>query len=413
MKSSEIFDNYAKIALEQGLISEAEDKTNPRYDTHDISAIEMLYGVKPNGKDEKHIMEQAHPNPAVVAPAHDKVNGLVENELERQDIMVGIARKPTTGNLGAKRYVQAKEDLLNEVVKIGFLLDRENQEDLMVLADQCGTKITKTAWAPLGIAAWKIVAALLAATAGSGAYLSYKGNHPNSQGFVADLDHALEEVLDALDMDGSTTWDIDDYPQLQATLQPLVSKLQKLKTLYNEFEAHRQDITRTLLQFKSESDINEKRKIIVQNAQNLTNSAKYDKIIKSMDTLMEVGRAVQDAIPDAAKEFMNARGKYEKNDSWWSGIKDLYYYAIQSDAEDAADALLVLAGSIPVLLDEVSQTKLKLDQVRSLNVPNIPDNKSQVEELMNGDAPKNQSDEDQSEPGKPTVQKQRQLPSWA
>lgn len=404
MKSSEIFDNYAKIALEQGLISEAEDKTNPRYDSHDISAIEMLYGVKPNGKDEKHIMEQAHPDSAVVAPAHDKVNGLVENELERQDIMVGIARKPTTGNLGAKRYVQAKEDLLNEVVKIGFLLDRENQEDLMVLADQCSERIVKEAALPaIGLAGWAIVSAVITALS-VGGYAAYKGNHPDSQGFVVDLDKALVEVLDALDMD-DRTWDVGDYPELQSVLGPFVSNLQKLKRIYGDFEVHRQDIIRTLLQFQSESDVATKRKIVIQNAKDLVGSAKYEKIVKTMDSLKEAGQAVQEAIPMAAEQFMGARGKYDKDSGSFSGLKDMYYGVVQSDAEDAADALQVLASSIPVMLDEVNATKTKLDQLRSIS--NSSDAKSQVEELM--------SDEvgGQSEPGKPNVKKPQQRPQWA
>lgn len=401
MKSSEIFDNYAKIALEQGLISEAEDKTNPRYDSQDLSAIEILYGVKPNGKDEKHIMEQAHPESVVVAPAHDKVNGLVENELERQDIMVGIARKPNTGNLGAKRYVQAKEELLNEVIKVGFLLDRNNQDDLMAFADDCADRLVKEALAPLGVAGWLIVSGIITALS-VGGYAAYKGNHPDSQGFVPDLQNALEEVMDALDMD-DRTWDVGDYPELQSVLGPFVNNLQKLQRSYTEFDTYRQEIIKTLLQFQSESDVQSKRKIVIDNAKALVNTAKYSQIIKVMDALQAAGQSVLEAIPGAAEQFMGARSKYDIDSGPMSGLKDLYYEVVQSDAEDAADSLNVLASSIPVMLAEVTATKQKLDQLKSIS--GHSETGSQIEELMQDEAPK---------PGAPNQTPAKpQRPQWA
>lgn len=178
---SEIFDEYARIATEQGLVKKAKDepkKSNPRYDSLDLEAIEMLYGIKPNG-DEKHIVERAHPDSVVVAPAYDRVNGLVENLLERQDIMVGIARKPNDGKSVQRRYVVAHDELLNEVLKTAFLLDKKGENDLMKLADTCAARLSddlvKTAWSwsdfgeALGVGGVAVGAGALTSWLGAGA----------------------------------------------------------------------------------------------------------------------------------------------------------------------------------------------------------------------------------------------------
>ena len=177
LRSSEIFDNFAKIALDKGLISEAAEgviktvlaeSTNPRYDSKTLSDIEILYGVRPNGKDEKDIIGQAHPESVVIAPAYDRLNGLVENVKERHDIMVGIAMKPHQGKLTGHKY--AKQDLLNELIRLGTFLDSKGQEDLMSLADGCTEKLTKEAatWkdvTQLGVGGAALTAAIYAATA--------------------------------------------------------------------------------------------------------------------------------------------------------------------------------------------------------------------------------------------------------
>ena len=141
---SEIFELYTEIAKEQGLIDtsnvkKAYDEETSRYE---ISTVEALYGVQPNGEEE-HIMEQAHPNPAIVAPAYDRVNGLVENNLERQNIICDIVSKPNDGLLVQRRYVHAKNDLMIELIKSAFLLDRNDEYEMMKLADDCASKLAR------------------------------------------------------------------------------------------------------------------------------------------------------------------------------------------------------------------------------------------------------------------------------
>lgn len=146
MVRSEIFEEYAKIALEQGLLSLAEK--GPRRGSDDISTVEALYGIKPNGKDEKPLTEQAHPEPVIIAPSYDRLNGLVENNQERQDIMIGIITKAPQAKLTQHRYAQTRTDLANELVALGFYLENQNEENLTVLADSCAERITKIALIP-------------------------------------------------------------------------------------------------------------------------------------------------------------------------------------------------------------------------------------------------------------------------
>jgi len=169
MRRSEIFDSFVKIAEEKGMLSKDYhdskkklEKTG-RADSLDISAIEALYGVKPDApKDmeyKKNIMEDAHPNSVVISPSYDKLNGLVENNNERQNILLHIVQKTPDGLLTQRKY--AEKELLLALVRIGNDLDNRNQDELRLLADSCleevhgkvGFKKEAFVWIVVGIAA--------------------------------------------------------------------------------------------------------------------------------------------------------------------------------------------------------------------------------------------------------------------
>jgi hypothetical protein len=228
---SDIFEEYAKIAVAQGIVKEAslekkaEEETNPRYDSLDLDAIAMLYGVKPNG-DEKHIVEQAHPEPVVVAPAYDRVNGLVENLLERQDVMHYIATKPNHGKHIQERYVKAHQELVNEVIKAAFVLDRDDEHELMAFADNCTERLTKSAGLPLvGIAIG--VVSLLAAT---GLINNFGGEI--DKGVVLNSDRAMEE-LDELK---------DNLPKLSPMITSLIEDIAYVKSLNEDLTNYNVDL---------------------------------------------------------------------------------------------------------------------------------------------------------------------------
>jgi hypothetical protein len=145
---SEIWDEFEKIAIAEGLVSVAEDepttKSPARYDSLSDDAIRFLYGLDPegifHGKDK---IEVAHPDTVVIAPAYDAMNGVFENQNQRQAIMAYIATKTPNGNLTHRRYVAAKNDLINSLIRAAFTLDHSGDESLMSLADSCSVRLDK------------------------------------------------------------------------------------------------------------------------------------------------------------------------------------------------------------------------------------------------------------------------------
>jgi hypothetical protein len=145
---STIFDEYAKIAEAKGLVKIAQETESkelkkyksddhPRVGSDDISTIEALYGVKPDSplKYKHNIMESAHPKAVIIAPSYDKINGLVENNIEQQTISINIVNKPTDGIPNYTKYAQ--KELLMELVRIANDMDNQGKEDLRKLADEC------------------------------------------------------------------------------------------------------------------------------------------------------------------------------------------------------------------------------------------------------------------------------------
>lgn len=172
--SQDIWDDFEKIAIAQGLISEGEkedEKPKSRTGLAD-DAMRFLYGIEPDGifKD-KDIIEVAHPDTVVILPSYDAMNGILENENQRHDVMTYIALTNPNGKT-TKRYVVAKENLMSSLVKAGFLLDNKNETELMTLADECAMGLKKKsdditnyfvkeanpiAWGAIGIAAGAVV----------------------------------------------------------------------------------------------------------------------------------------------------------------------------------------------------------------------------------------------------------------
>jgi len=179
---SDIWDEFEKIAVAQGLVVEAEEdggqrKTPVRYDSLSDDAVRMLYNVEPESIfKEKDIIEVAHPETAVVTRTYDAMNAVVENVNQRQDMMAYIAQKMPNGHLTYRRYVAAKQELLNSLIRAAFTLDNQDDEKLMAFADSCAErlekkseKIVKEAIAPLAVGLIGGAAALL----GAGWYALY------------------------------------------------------------------------------------------------------------------------------------------------------------------------------------------------------------------------------------------------
>lgn len=243
---SDVFDNFVKIAQEKGMISRDPDKTkkmlekNPRADSLDISAIEALYGVKPNlPKDmeyENNIMEDAHPNSVVISPSYDKLNGLVENNVEKQNILLHIVNKTPDGLLTQRKY--AEQEFLLSLVSIANDLDNKNQDGLRALADTCLSQasqstLKKKAQDPITLGLIGVVALL------GGLYLQ-QHLRMISDGFERDYQKLIAEIDDLINSNDSLQTQLGGgysyKPDFIREMQNFKSKLNKYYGLFKRIE---------------------------------------------------------------------------------------------------------------------------------------------------------------------------------
>lgn len=389
-RHSDVFEQYTKIILDKGLVKVAESE-----DAKDsgVSAYTLLYGVNPNKDQKLDIIDQAHPDPVIIAPAYDKVNGLVENIKERKNIMMHIVNKPVNGLLMNHIYAKASEDLLNEVIKISFMLDRENEEQLMKLADNClaeivanDEEIAKVAAKSSGSSASVAGAAALVAKGGSTLAITvgvvavvaalwgslYVTNNPSTQGLKNDIDRTLEEMQEA----------VDDYPQLGSVISSFVEKLSNLKGAYVAIMQENDSIANMLLDYNSTGSKDEKYKEVTDNVMKYVDSGRLKNSKKSLEDFKNNCKNVSKAIPMLVEIFRNADNRYEESDSdWWHGIKKLWRgYVLNSDAEDAARMLELLAKSLNDA-DKMASTQSKyLSELESVKTTA----QSQLEQLIDG-----------------------------
>ena len=238
MTRSEIFDSFVKIAQEKGMISEdAPEKAqkklekDPRADSLDISAIEALYGVKPDlPKDmqyKKNIIEDAHPNSVVISPAYDRLNGLVENDQERQNIILNILSKPPHGHLIQPKY--AEKELVLSLVRLGNTLDLQHNDQLRALSDTCLMQVTDRQ--PIKKQAWVWIAAGVAAALGA-LYVQQHMGFVN-EGFQKNHEKLIAEIDDLLN--SNSDWGVG-Y-QYSADFKSMVSDFRtKLMSFYNLYQ---------------------------------------------------------------------------------------------------------------------------------------------------------------------------------
>lgn len=279
---SDIFNEYAKIMEDQGLLKNAqrssEAKTRPQ--GIDPEAIQMLYHVKPNGKDEKPIVEQAHPEPAYVAPAYDRMNGLVENVQERQNMMIEIMEDPQHGKLTQHRYVKANNELLQELIRVATFMDNRNQEDLMKLADSCAQNLTefkKKAFLPA--IGW--LAAAKAAgwiTAGLSAYTALSNNLNLSAGLINDADALISEAEDILSPEWYVVEDDGISAEVSRHVSQLVSLAGKIKAKAVRAHKMRHALTKTL--GKANESVEQETEITDKSAEKLVNNEYHDSLVK-------------------------------------------------------------------------------------------------------------------------------------
>ncbi len=178
MRHSEVFDNYIKIAEEKGLTSRDSSKL---YDVKTDSIKDMQY--------KNNIMEIAHPNSKIISDSYDKINGLVENNIERSNIINRIVQKTPDGLLTQRKYAQ--KELLLSLVRVANDLDNRKEKKLQKLADSCleqtSKQIKKEAGLFIPLLVAGLVAGLWAQQHTNDANRGFEQNHNNLVGRINDL----------------------------------------------------------------------------------------------------------------------------------------------------------------------------------------------------------------------------------
>lgn len=238
MRRSEIFENFVKVAQENGLVSSDDSfrklENNPRADSLSADDIKKLYNITPNTLKEmsykSNIMEIAHKEPVVVSSAYDKLNGLVENNIERSNIMQRIVHKPTNGLLTNTKYAQ--KELLLSLVRIANDLDNNNNVKLQVLADSCLKQASYNPNKPVVKTAggWLIATGVAALV---GAVYVQQHTADADKGFRRNHENLVEKIDDLISDNSDWGWGYDVRDDFKDELENFKDKLNSFYDLYD------------------------------------------------------------------------------------------------------------------------------------------------------------------------------------
>lgn len=343
-KRSEIFESFAKIAVEKGLIEvNAESRTEEEKlkDSNYKANIKALYNVDIDSGD---LFEKAHPKSVIVSPSYDKVNGLFENERERHNIMVGIALKQPSGNLLGQKYADAHDDLLGELVRLGFSMDNKNIDDLRILADSCSERITKKAFLPL-------IAGGIAATLALIAIINHTS--PSDQGVYNNCEKAIVEIKEVK----------PKLPQISDRIDKLLSDLNSLQELSHEY--------------------NSLGSIDASTTEKLVDAAnKHQDKISIAKKYKTACAYMSGEILSYISLINSYKMTEERNYDWWQKIKNVTELLTGNDKEDAVLALQTLQESLKDSVKEANQfMESAKEQEPSLMaaISNMPENAEKTE----------------------------------
>lgn len=266
MRQSDVFDNFVKIAQEKGLVTSspalaATEKTRKklektrRADSLSIEDIEKLYNVKPNKSDKRNIIEEAHPDTVIVAPSHDKLNALVENENQRQDITLHILNKIPNGNMTHHKYAAAQLEI--SLIRAANCLD-ENQE-LKNLAKVCLAQVKPdiNKKAALPVLAYAIPAVLGALYVQQHMAFINEGFEKNHLKLIAEIDDMINSSASwgvGYDYKVSFKQTMQEFKDRLITfysryqrIEPLIAQLEKPQTAQELIQLSKQPQTDTLI----------------------------------------------------------------------------------------------------------------------------------------------------------------------
>jgi len=355
MFNDDISKEFLKIAMEKGLIKEAEESKElkeyknspyPRVGSDSISTIEALYGIKPDApKDMQYIhniVEDAHPNQVIIAPSYDKLNGLVENLNERQQILINIMHKPVNGNLTHKKY--AESELAYALTRVANDMDNRDIDQLRVLADTCLEQlntITKEAIGPLAIVG--IAAAVLAAV-----YLYNHVNDPD-QGILANTENAISAVDSLIGED----W---FHQTFYATLKPeFVNNLKKFKSDLESLRSEAKAFNEIELKIHSLKTAEELKNVSEESGQEIVHKAEQFRTFLQ-NIAPEINQAIEEFSSSTIKQVAI------KDESWLSQLTGKFEgllhggWGLFTDRfDDIKKALAPLKQSMDATVEEINR----------------------------------------------------------
>lgn len=357
--SSEIFENYANLISHPELIKKAEEKPKTRTDP---SAMQLLYGLNPSG-DEKDLLDQAHPDPVIYAPSYDKLNGLIENLKERQNIMIGIVHKPPQSRLTSSKYAAPIQNLSDELIRLGFQMDNANENELRILADQCAERIQKQAWIPLAIGA---------VAAGLGLIYMIQNHAYTAQGIRNDCQKTIDALNNLLAVSPEYETKIKDYSDAVVFIQQLNDSIEQARVALPTLDKidHPETIAKA-----------------VELAHNSNGS-------NGMKLVRKWGDVIRQFTKDSL-DFMNLlktiKPKQELTYDWLARAKKLWHQFSPGEVEEVFRSLIGRTSALEPgekiedgLLGELQNSIKEMDESQKAMERYVANNKSKIVERLQG-----------------------------
>jgi hypothetical protein len=233
-------------------------------------------------------------------------------------MMSYIAMKMPNGHLTQRRYVAAKQDLVNALVRSAFTLDHEDEHELMSLADSCAERLNKRGDEEAGLkkkAIEPVTVAIIGGAAvllGGAWYLMY-GAQTAQNVYVNS-----QQVLESLE-------DLSDQPYadgIRADVEKLMRMAESAFQVKDQL-GHVQSVDAALTE-----------------AQQAAHAAKVEAINKRLGAYVQQLRKVQRAIPGWVAKITSVHATTTEGSSdWWAKLKGMFDPLYDTDAEDLVEKL--------------------------------------------------------------------------
>lgn len=400
MNHSDIFEEYAKIALAEGLIQDRKEnhlekkldvkkerKFTSRKDLDNFKGLydEKLYNLKPEQeyKYKENISESAHKKTQNLIPSYGE-NGIVENLNEAHEIILEKVQK--TPNATLLQFVKAENELLTELIRIADYLELNNETSLVKIADTCINQldvkvkskkknikkssydvvITKKAIGPAAV----VGLGLAGVAAVYGIIYAYN-NISIDRGTIQNFDAAKKELTEVLNDHESSS--------LEESIRIALSRLEDLKAKFiNHNNATLKDKT-----FMTEEELDKYKET------NEFKKALED--LKELNKLVSVSRQQFKVLVQQLYALHESSDYYESDNAerfsskWWHNLgRDVGKVFNTSGPKDAALALENVCNSLnKFLVNQSSQLKsgeqkAKENVIQDTGSKNLLDNVTDV-----------------------------------